>query len=268
VEHLLAWQYALIGLIFVWSGFVRSGLGFGGAVLALPFLLLVLNKPLVFLPIISIHLLFFSSWIAWRGAITSKKQAKLATERGEVIHEGEGNIAWTYLKKALGIMIIPKLIGVFGLLTLPNDIVTGVIFVIVAIFAVSYILNKPFYSNNKTLDTIFLMLGGYVSGTSLIGAPLIVSVFATKVLRHQLRDTLFVLWFILVIIKMISFVIAGVDLQWIHQLWLLPCALVGHIFGQRMHERIKEVETPRFFQFVGVALLVVCLMGIYTSIIL
>jgi uncharacterized membrane protein YfcA len=268
VEHLLAWQYALIGLIFVWSGFVRSGLGFGGAVLALPFLLLVLNKPLVFLPIISIHLLFFSSWIAWRGAITSKKQAKLATERGEVIHEGEGNIAWTYLKKALGIMIIPKLIGVFGLLTLPSDIVTGVIFVIVAIFAVSYILNKPFYSNNKTLDTIFLMLGGYVSGTSLIGAPLIVSVFATKVPRHQLRDTLFVLWFILVIIKMISFVIAGVDLQLIHQLWLLPCALVGHIFGQRMHERIKEVETPRFFQFVGVALLVVCLLGIYTSIII
>jgi uncharacterized membrane protein YfcA len=154
------------------------------------------------------------------------------------------------------------------LLTLPNDIVTGVIFVIVAIFAVSYILNKPFYSNNKTIDTIFLILGGYVSGTSLIGAPLIVSVFATKVPRHQLRDTLFVLWFILVIIKMISFVIAGVDLQLIHQLWLLPCALVGHIFGQRMHERVKEVETPRFFQFVGVALLVVCLLGIYTSIIL
>lgn len=265
MEHLLGWQYALIGLIFVWSGFVRSGLGFGGAVLALPFLLLVHNKPLVFLPIISIHLLVFSSWIAWRGAIANKRQAKLATEQGAVIPEGEGNIAWAYLKKALGIMIIPKLIGVFGLLTLPSDIVTGVIFVIVAIFAVSYILNKPFYSNNKTLDTIFLMLGGYVSGTSLIGAPLIVSVFATKVPRHQLRDTLFVLWFILVMIKMTSFVIAGIDLQLIHQLWLLPCALLGHVFGQRLHERIKQAETPRFFQFVGVALLVVCVFGIYTS---
>jgi len=27
-------QYVLIGCVFIWSGFVRSGLGFGGAVLA------------------------------------------------------------------------------------------------------------------------------------------------------------------------------------------------------------------------------------------
>ena len=58
-------QYILIALIFVWSGFVRSGLGFGGAVLSLPFLLLVLDEPLVFLPLISIHLLVFSSLTIW-----------------------------------------------------------------------------------------------------------------------------------------------------------------------------------------------------------
>ena len=57
----LSWvQYALIGLVFIWSGFVRSGLGFGGAVLSLPFLLLIDNNPLVYLPIISVHLLVFS----------------------------------------------------------------------------------------------------------------------------------------------------------------------------------------------------------------
>ena len=39
MQDLLWYQYALIGLIFCWSGFVRSSLGFGGAVLALPFLL-------------------------------------------------------------------------------------------------------------------------------------------------------------------------------------------------------------------------------------
>ena len=268
MEQLLWWQYALIGVIFVWSGFVRSGLGFGGAVLALPFLLLVLNKPLVFLPIISIHLLVFSSWIAWQGARVSKQQAALAVRKGQPVDTASGNIAWGYLKTALAIMIVPKLIGVFGLLTLPGNVVTLVIFVIVAIFALSYIVNKPFYTNNKFLDTLFLMLGGYVSGTSLIGAPLIVSVFATKVPRHQLRDTLFVLWFVLVMIKMASFVIAGVDLQLIHQLWLLPCAFVGHVFGQRLHEKIKQAETPRFFQFVGFALLIVCVFGIYTSVML
>ena len=54
-------QLAAIALIFAWSGFVRSGIGFGGALFTLPFLLLVLDDPLVFLPIISIHLLFFAS---------------------------------------------------------------------------------------------------------------------------------------------------------------------------------------------------------------
>mgnify|MGYP000978006370 FL=1 len=35
----LEWYaYVFIGLLFVWSGIVRSGFGFGGAVFALPFL--------------------------------------------------------------------------------------------------------------------------------------------------------------------------------------------------------------------------------------
>lgn len=32
MSDLSLFQYALIALIFIWSGFVRSGLGFGGAV--------------------------------------------------------------------------------------------------------------------------------------------------------------------------------------------------------------------------------------------
>ena len=259
MEGLFWWQYALIGVIFVWSGFVRSGLGFGGAVLALPFLLLVKNDPVVFLPIISIQLLIFSSWIAYRGSLKAKKEAQITGE------QKEGNIAWGYLKKSMTIMIIPKLIGVFGLLTLPADIVTGVIFVIVSVFAVSYLLNKPFKSSNSYLDAFFLILGGYVSGTSLIGAPLIVAVYATKVKPHQLRDTLFVLWFILVAIKMVSFLIVGADLQLIHQLWLFPCAFIGHLLGERLHERLRKAETPRFFQAIGAALLLVCGFGLYTT---
>ena len=49
MEGLENWQLLAIALLFVWSGFVRSGLGFGGAVLTLPFLLMVYNAPLVFL---------------------------------------------------------------------------------------------------------------------------------------------------------------------------------------------------------------------------
>ena len=43
---LTSWEYFAFGLIFLWSGFVRSGLRFRGAALALPLFLLVVDNPL------------------------------------------------------------------------------------------------------------------------------------------------------------------------------------------------------------------------------
>jgi uncharacterized protein len=251
----LEWyQYALIGLIFVWSGFVRTSLGFGGAVLALPFLLLVHDEPLVFLPLVAVHLMVFSSWIAWQG----HRQAR----RAGAETAAEGNIDWAYLWRAMRVMIVPKLIGVVGLLTLPSRVMTTIIFVIVMVYAVGYVLDRPFRSRNRYVDYVLLGLGGYVSGTSLIGAPLIVAVFASHVARHQLRDTLFVLWFLLVLIKMVSFLIAGVDLQLIHHLWLLPCALVGHLLGERAHRFMLAADTSVYFRALGVLLILVSVVGL------
>lgn len=258
MTDLLWYQYALIGLIFAWSGFVRTSLGFGGAVLALPFLLLVVNEPLLFLPIIAIQLLIFSSWIAWSGHRQLRKEEVAGASP-------QSNVDWGYLLKALKIMIIPKLIGVVGLLTLPANVMTSIIFAIVIIYAIGYVLNKPFKSQNKYVDYVLLALGGYVSGTSLIGAPLIVAVFATHVAKAQLRDTLFVLWFILVVIKMISFLIAGVDLQLIHQLWLLPCAFVGHLVGEKAHRYMLKADTGLFFRVLGAVLILVSVVGLISS---
>jgi uncharacterized membrane protein YfcA len=260
MAELQAYQYVLIALIFVWSGFVRSGLGFGGAVMSLPFLLLIDNRPLVYLPIIAVHLLFFSSVTVWQNY---KKH------RDERVNEisltaTTGTIDWTYLKKSMKVMIVPKLIGVAGLLTIPASVMTGIIFTIVSVYSVTYILNKPFKSNSRLLDNIFLVLGAYISGTSLIGAPLIIAVFATHVAKHQLRDTLFVLWFILVVIKMAAFLIAGVDLQLAQHLWLLPCATVGHLIGLRFHQKIVDGDPKIFYRVLGIGLLSVSLMGIVT----
>jgi uncharacterized membrane protein YfcA len=258
MADLLPYQYALIGLIFVWSGFVRSGLGFGGAVLSLPFLLLVHNDPLVFLPLIAMHLLFFSSLTI---ALNNRKQnRKQEADSGKKV----GTVDWHYLGRILGIMIVPKMIGVFGLLTLPGNIMSMIIFVIVAAYSVSYITNKPFRSRSRVVDTLFLMLGGYVSGTSLIGAPLIIAVAAQHLAKEQFRDTLFALWFILVTIKMAAFLYAGVDLQLIHHLWLLPCAAIGHLIGLRAHAHIMHAETPVFFRILGSVLLAVSMVGIWT----
>jgi len=254
MSELALYQYVLIGLIFVWSGFVRSGLGIGGAVLSLPFLLLVLDEPLVFLPIIAVHLLVFSSLTIW---MNNRKSSRTDDEG----RTSAGTVDWSYLWRILAIMIVPKLIGVFGLITLPSDVMSTIIFVIVALYSVSYILDKPFRSGSRAVDTVFLMVGGYVSGTSLIGAPLIIAVAAQHLPKERLRDTLFALWFILVVIKMGAFIWVGVDLQLIHHLWLLPCAAVGHIIGLNVHDRMLRAETPVFFRVLGVVLLIVSSIG-------
>jgi len=125
----LEWyQYALIALVFVWSGFVRSGLGFGGAVLSLPFLLLIHNAPLAYLPLIAVHLLVFSSLAVWQN---QKRTQRENQQSGE---QHEGTVDWRYLKYSLAVMIVPKLIGVFGLITLPNTIMSAIIFSIVAVW--------------------------------------------------------------------------------------------------------------------------------------
>ncbi|MGH1485830.1 MAG: TSUP family transporter [Cellvibrionaceae bacterium] len=247
------YQYVLIGIVFIWSGIVRSGLGFGGAVLALPFLLLIDNQPLVYLPIIAVHLLIFSSLTVY----TNNRRAKSESS--------ESTVAWTYLWKAFLIMLIPKLIGVFGLITLPAYIMSTIIFCIISVYALSYILNRPFMSKNKGADALFLMLGGYISGTSLIGAPVIVAVFSKYVPRYQLRDTLFVLWFVLVTIKMASFIYFEVDLQLIHHLWLLPCAAVGHYIGLKLHDYLLSTDSVKFYKVLGSALLLTSTLGLYKA---
>ena len=112
------------------------------------------------------------------------------------------------------------------------------------------------------VDIFFLMVGGYISGTSLIGAPLVIAVAAQQVAKEKLRDTLFALWFILVFIKLAAFILADVDLQLIHHLWLLPCAAVGHVVGLKAHRRMLEAETPIFFRVLGVVLLTVSVAGL------
>ncbi|MEP5764357.1 MAG: TSUP family transporter [Halieaceae bacterium] len=231
----------------MWGGFVRSGLGFGGAVLTLPFLLLILDQPLVFLPIIGLHLMIFSSLTVWQ----SHRSEHSAT-----------TVNWPFLKWALLVMAIPKAIGVMGVITLPGELISGFIFIIVTVYSISYILDRPIRSKNKYLDTLLMALGGYVSGTSLIAAPLVVPVAASRVPREQLRDTLFALWFILVLVKLAAFMAAGVDMQWREHLWLLPCATIGHVLGLRFHDYTLRANTAVFFRIIGCGLLAVSLVGL------
>ncbi|NOR51877.1 MAG: TSUP family transporter [Gammaproteobacteria bacterium] len=234
-------QTLLIGLIFLWTGFVRSGLGFGGAALGLPLMLFIDNQPLIWLPIIGIHLLLFTS-------ITLRTRI--------------GNVDWGYLKRSSIYIIPPALIGVFGLLNLPTRWLLIFIYSVTLFYALIWVMNWAIQSHNRWVNRFLLIMGGYVAGTSLTGAPLMVAVYMRNVSKAQLRDTLFVLWFTLVTIKMSTFIVVGVDMQLISALSLLPIALVGHIIGLKTHETIIRND-HHFKRFIGLGLMVVSAIGLY-----
>tara|TARA_B110000211_G_scaffold61735_1_gene70040 strand:- start:7982 stop:8710 length:729 start_codon:yes stop_codon:yes gene_type:complete len=232
-------QIIAISAIFVWSGFVRAGLGFGGAALALPLLLMVLDQPLFFLPIVATHLLIFSSITAGRGF---------------------KNIDRAFLKQSLSWMIVPKLAGVIGLLSLPNEWMVWIIYAITGFYAITWILKWEIRSQSPWVDRLLFIVGGYFSGVSLIGAPLIVAVAVQKMAKETYRDTLFVLWFILVVIKMSAFAIVGVDLQWQWSLMLLLPTTVGHLMGLKFHQQMLKRNPQVVRQWLGVGLLgIVCI---------
>lgn len=237
---LSAYQLLCTGLVFVWSGFVRSGLGFGGAALSLPLLLLITDQPLFWLPIIGLHLLFFS-------ALTLFKRFN--------------NIDWQVLKQTWFYILPAKLAGVFGLLSLPNQWLVIIIYLITMFYALLWLLNLQIHSNKGWLDKILLIVGGYFSGTSLTGAPLMAAVFAHMTDRLQLRDTLFVLWFILVTIKITTLAAFGINLQILTALLLVPVAGIGHAIGLKVHEIIMHND-QRFKRVIGGVLIVICAIGL------
>jgi hypothetical protein len=234
-------EWLLIILMFTWSGFVRTGLGFGGVALGLPFMLLLRPDPLLWLPVLATHLLFFTF-------VTVIKRMS--------------NVDWTYLWHSLKIMFIPKMIGVLGLVILPSVVLVVIVYGIILAFATSYIFNYKLSGKGRWSERFYLILGAYASGTSLVGAPLIVAAFSEHVAIRQLRDTLFVLWFVLVCVKMIALATLNVPLQWQLSLLLLPVAGIGHLLGLRAHEMLIRGDNVQFRRYLGIGMAVVSLLGL------
>ncbi len=237
-------QSLIIAVVFIWSGFVRTGLGFGGAGLALPFLLLVKGDPVFWLPVFGAHLLFFSF-------ITVAPRL--------------WNVDWKYLNKTIWILIIPKVAGVVGLLSLPPNVLVILVYCFTLFFAYTFIVNLKIKSQSLWRDRLLLVGGGYMSGTTLLGAPLIAPVFSNNVARSQFRDTLFILWIVLVLIKMAGFVAFDVPLNWQFALLAAPFVAIGHYLGLKAHDILISAEERTFKRVLGLGLAAVSLVGLFNA---
>jgi len=114
-------------------------------------MLFVYNKSIFWLPIIGFQLLFFS-------VLTLRTRLD--------------NVDWRYLLKSYIFILPTALIGIFGLLTLPNNWLIIFIYSITLFYAMMWLFNKNLHSNKDWLNKILLSLGGYIAGTSLTGATL------------------------------------------------------------------------------------------------
>ncbi|MDA9057862.1 sulfite exporter TauE/SafE family protein [Candidatus Thioglobus sp.] len=239
-------ELLMIAIIFTWIGFVRTGLGFGGAVLGLPILMLIGGSPIDWLPIIGIHLLFFSSITL----LNSLRQ-----------------VDWQYLKKSLPWILPAKIIGVIGLLSLPPNVMTVIVYLITILYSLTWLNNSQIISKKTWVNNLLLFFGGYLSGTSLMGGVLLVAVYMNHIDLKKLRNTLFVLWFFLVSIKMVAFMAVGVYIDWRFSLMLIPVAALGHFIGLRMHERMIKSDA-KFKRWMGGVLIIVCMVGLLKVIVL
>ena len=88
-----------------------------------------------------------------------------------------------------------------------------------------------------------------------------IAVFLRNVPITKLRDTLFVLWFIIVTIKLITLYILDVPLQTFAAIALVPVATIGHILVLKTHVYIMQHDAL-FKRLIGLLLILVCTGGL------
>ena len=108
-------------------------------------------------------------------------------------------------KKITFLDFATTLLGVVGLISLSDKVISIFIYCVTIFYAIIWVKDTKIVSSSGWADKLLLLLGGYVAGTSLTGAPMLVAVYVKNIAKECLRPTLFVLWFVLVSIKMVAF---------------------------------------------------------------
>lgn len=233
-------------LCFVWSGFIRASLGVGALILMLPFALLVINTPLIIVPVVATHAVILSSL---------------------TVLQHFYNVSWKHVGIFLGITFIPFIIGLYGLIQLPEKWLVLLAYMITLVYSLSYLWPRPVAKKSTILDLVTLIIGGYINGLSFTGGPPIAAVMSKHVPKRQFRDTFLAMVILIATIKLSTFYWLGISLQPQLQLIVIPAVLLGHVMGLRFHRYFVSMDERIFYRWLGIVLLMVTLLGIIKTLI-
>ncbi|MFK7862333.1 MAG: hypothetical protein AB8B64_26230 [Granulosicoccus sp.] len=160
---------------------------------------------------------------------------------------------------------MPFAFGLFGLPNLSAKVLAFFVDAVTLLCGIFYVLHKAMVSRNRFMGAICLFGSGNVSGVSLMGAPLMVAYSTSRPPAAKQRDTLFVMWILLVIGKLTSFMAAGVNLQWQFSALTLPRAAFGHFLGLQAHHSLVGAEHRQFNLVIGLGLCCVSILGLWAA---
>ena len=237
--HFDVFILAFLFLCFIWSGFVRTGFGFGGNALMLPIALLVISDPLVIIPVTAVQAMLFS------GFEVARNFKKVDWKKVGIIF----------------LIISPAFAaGLYGLINLPDRVLTLAIYAITIAYGLSYIFQIKVRLNCKLLDLGSLLLGGYITGFALSGSPPIVAVAMKYIPKNLLRNSLLTFWILVGATKLITLGLAQIDLQLFLNIFSLPAVILGHYLGLKFHDHI--LKSQKFYRLLGGVLLFISIIGI------
>lgn len=201
--------------------FIQTVVGFAGALVTLPILLIVIKLPDA---IAYISIFYFLSSIYFVIKEWQNMDRKLITKLAisSVIGLGVGIWILSYAKP----LILKKALGVF--------IIVYVIY--------SFVADKKF-KNSLFLDYGFGFLGGFFSGLFSTGGPLYVIIVANTVVEMKtFRATMFGVLGLVSIVRLPMIGVSGI-LNWNHlyySLFIFPVFLLATVLGKKMYSKVND----------------------------
>lgn len=242
--------YALIFLVVLLSNTASSLTGFGGTILALPFVAMIIGLKLA-VPVLVVQ--------AWVLAVF-------------ICTEARRHISWRDWAKIVGFVVAGLPVGLWAATVVPEDplkVALGLFTLGVGVYGV--IRPMPHEDSRERLVgwkgralTALLAVGGVVHGAFATGGPLIV-LYGTRAIRDKsvFRVTMSATWLTLNTILLAQwFVRGGFTGAQLHLAALcIPFTLAGMALGTLAHYRVNEVLFRRAVYAVLIAAAVMLLVS-------